>query len=518
MAGQQRGKVQANRYTRRFSRRGRSLLEGGIVWLLGTAAAYAAAGGVPGIPEAFGLNTGWLGELFSLPSWSRMLGFDARIAFAASAGFAGLLLLLAAGNFLAHRKQGAEPAPTTSGPASHGVGVSSQAAPTVSRPTRQEPAAGYWDCPSCGRKLTVRKGPHGKFIGCTGYPRCRYTRPTDKTAAREAVRSAVSTAAAKAGPRIAPNPPAEKRTVPPTVAMPPRTTLPHRQAAAPSPVPRPVPPSGSARPGPARVSGPQAAEPPKTPEEPVRPEPPRHWSPPGLAVPGVWGFPSTSGERRLAEIVAAALAPYPEARILANGLWEHPVEDWSVQVDLLVLLDAKLLAFEHKHLSESVFSLAMNGMGEWVDFRPSKDEPGSRDSRPFQSPLAQNAGHLEGLAAFLVPLRNPSRSLSMVVLPDHLDGLLLATAGGGTRSCSLPWRLTETECSWQSLVLLEKHVAAVVGGAAERWGAGTAEERAVTEWCWRWLLANDHSGSAAARERHEHRCGRADMERKLRRK
>jgi ssDNA-binding Zn-finger/Zn-ribbon topoisomerase 1 len=30
-------------------------------------------------------------------------------------------------------------------------------------------------CPKCGRNLIVRRGPRGSFLGCSGYPRCRYT-------------------------------------------------------------------------------------------------------------------------------------------------------------------------------------------------------------------------------------------------------------------------------------------------------------------------------------------------------
>jgi restriction system protein len=30
-------------------------------------------------------------------------------------------------------------------------------------------------CPRCGNKLVVRNGQRGKFIGCTGFPKCRYT-------------------------------------------------------------------------------------------------------------------------------------------------------------------------------------------------------------------------------------------------------------------------------------------------------------------------------------------------------
>ena len=32
-------------------------------------------------------------------------------------------------------------------------------------------------CPVCGRPLVVRWGRYGKFIACSGYPECRYTRP-----------------------------------------------------------------------------------------------------------------------------------------------------------------------------------------------------------------------------------------------------------------------------------------------------------------------------------------------------
>ena len=44
-------------------------------------------------------------------------------------------------------------------------------------------------CPECGRKLIVRAGRYGEFIGCTGYPKCRYTRKAeqkDKGAAKRA--------------------------------------------------------------------------------------------------------------------------------------------------------------------------------------------------------------------------------------------------------------------------------------------------------------------------------------------
>ena len=30
-------------------------------------------------------------------------------------------------------------------------------------------------CPECGQELVERKGRHGPFIGCTGYPACKFT-------------------------------------------------------------------------------------------------------------------------------------------------------------------------------------------------------------------------------------------------------------------------------------------------------------------------------------------------------
>jgi DNA topoisomerase-1 len=38
------------------------------------------------------------------------------------------------------------------------------------------------DCPECGEPLVKKRGRFGEFIGCSGYPNCRYTRPIlDKT-------------------------------------------------------------------------------------------------------------------------------------------------------------------------------------------------------------------------------------------------------------------------------------------------------------------------------------------------
>ncbi|MFP4058651.1 MAG: type I DNA topoisomerase [Candidatus Brocadiia bacterium] len=34
-------------------------------------------------------------------------------------------------------------------------------------------------CPQCGETLVVRTGRRGKFVGCSGFPECRYTRPVE---------------------------------------------------------------------------------------------------------------------------------------------------------------------------------------------------------------------------------------------------------------------------------------------------------------------------------------------------
>ena len=30
-------------------------------------------------------------------------------------------------------------------------------------------------CPKCGGLLVEREGKYGKFVGCSNYPRCKYT-------------------------------------------------------------------------------------------------------------------------------------------------------------------------------------------------------------------------------------------------------------------------------------------------------------------------------------------------------
>jgi len=33
------------------------------------------------------------------------------------------------------------------------------------------------ECPECGQDLVIRWGRNGKFIGCSTFPKCRYTEP-----------------------------------------------------------------------------------------------------------------------------------------------------------------------------------------------------------------------------------------------------------------------------------------------------------------------------------------------------
>jgi DNA topoisomerase-1 len=35
-------------------------------------------------------------------------------------------------------------------------------------------------CPKCGSPLVIKSGPYGKFIGCSGYPKCRFIEPLEK--------------------------------------------------------------------------------------------------------------------------------------------------------------------------------------------------------------------------------------------------------------------------------------------------------------------------------------------------
>jgi hypothetical protein len=48
--------------------------------------------------------------------------------------------------------------------------------------TLQCQSVDFGDCPQCQKPLTSRRGRHGKFVGCTGYPDCGYTRAIDEPA------------------------------------------------------------------------------------------------------------------------------------------------------------------------------------------------------------------------------------------------------------------------------------------------------------------------------------------------
>ena len=36
------------------------------------------------------------------------------------------------------------------------------------------------DCPTCGKELIYKQGRYGKFIGCSGYPECKYIESLNK--------------------------------------------------------------------------------------------------------------------------------------------------------------------------------------------------------------------------------------------------------------------------------------------------------------------------------------------------
>lgn len=38
----------------------------------------------------------------------------------------------------------------------------------------------FLECPLCGRRLMERRGRHGQFYGCSGFPECRFTRNKSK--------------------------------------------------------------------------------------------------------------------------------------------------------------------------------------------------------------------------------------------------------------------------------------------------------------------------------------------------
>lgn len=48
--------------------------------------------------------------------------------------------------------------------------------PSLRSPQEVGPAAASADCPQCGAELRARNGRYGNFVGCSGFPECRYTR------------------------------------------------------------------------------------------------------------------------------------------------------------------------------------------------------------------------------------------------------------------------------------------------------------------------------------------------------
>lgn len=40
-------------------------------------------------------------------------------------------------------------------------------------------------CPECGRELVLKWSRHGRFLGCSGYPECKFTKPVDEKERRE---------------------------------------------------------------------------------------------------------------------------------------------------------------------------------------------------------------------------------------------------------------------------------------------------------------------------------------------
>jgi DNA topoisomerase-1 len=53
------------------------------------------------------------------------------------------------------------------------VKLAEEAMPEV----KTEPESAGRACPQCGNDLVIRFGRHGKFIGCSTFPECRYTEP-----------------------------------------------------------------------------------------------------------------------------------------------------------------------------------------------------------------------------------------------------------------------------------------------------------------------------------------------------
>jgi DNA topoisomerase-1 len=62
-----------------------------------------------------------------------------------------------------------------------------ESAAATTAPRRAEPEAVGRPCPECGKPLVIRRSRRGPFVGCSGYPSCRHTEslPTAKDAEAE---------------------------------------------------------------------------------------------------------------------------------------------------------------------------------------------------------------------------------------------------------------------------------------------------------------------------------------------
>jgi DNA topoisomerase-1 len=60
------------------------------------------------------------------------------------------------------------------------------------KPVPPPPPAGV-NCEKCGRPMVIRSGRRGKFVACTGFPRCRHTMPVEKLEAAQASATSAGT-------------------------------------------------------------------------------------------------------------------------------------------------------------------------------------------------------------------------------------------------------------------------------------------------------------------------------------
>ena len=56
-------------------------------------------------------------------------------------------------------------------------------------------------CPECGKGLVQRRGRRGPFVGCSGFPKCRYIQPRP---AKKGKKATARKTAAKRGTRPSP--------------------------------------------------------------------------------------------------------------------------------------------------------------------------------------------------------------------------------------------------------------------------------------------------------------------------